>query len=59
MPGKLTTTSTWLSSHPRSVYFLQWDTDPDIAGGSFEFEPAEGAQQLEFDREFLPRDWVR
>jgi hypothetical protein len=53
LPGKLSITSRLLAKSPRSVYFLQWDTEADIDQAAFRFEPPDGSAEIEFDRDWL------
>jgi hypothetical protein len=53
LPGRLSITSRVLAQSPRSVYFLQWDTDANIDQNAFIFEPPDGALQIDFDRSWM------
>ncbi len=49
LPGKMAISSKWEAGSPRSVFFFNWNTDPDFSGKSFRFEPPEGSTRIEFD----------
>jgi hypothetical protein len=48
LPGKVSISSKWEGGSPRFVAFLDWDTDPNIPGDSFNFDPPEGAIEIDF-----------
>ncbi len=48
LPGKLVITSKWEGGAPRFVGFFDWDTAPSFADDLFEFEPPEGAIEIDF-----------
>lgn len=49
LPGKLAISAKWESGAPRSVFFLDWDTEPDFGRTSFKFEPPAGSAMIGFD----------
>jgi len=48
LPGKISISSKWEGGSPRFVAFLDWNTDPDIPGDSFDFDPPDGAVEIDF-----------
>ncbi len=48
LPGKLVISSKWEGGAPRFVAFFDWNTDPSFAPDLFQFEPPEGAVQIDF-----------
>ncbi len=48
LPRQLVLTSKWEGGAPRFVAQLDWDTEPDLDEGEFEFEPPDGASRIEF-----------
>ena len=48
LPGKLVITSKWEGGAPRFVAFLQWETDPTFERDVFDFNPPDGAIEVEF-----------
>jgi len=48
LPGKLVITSKWEGGAPRFVAFFNWDTAPTFSGNLFEFEPPDGAIEIDF-----------
>ena len=48
LPGKLSISSKWEGGAPRFVAFLDWEVDPDIPDGMFEFEAPDGAVEIDF-----------
>ena len=48
LPGKLSITSKWEGGAPRFVAFFEWDTAPSFTDDLFEFEPPEGAIEIDF-----------
>jgi hypothetical protein len=49
LPGKMAISSKWEGGSPRSVFFYNWNTNPDFGRESFSFEPPDGATKIEFD----------
>lgn len=49
LPGKMALSAKWDGGAPRTVVFMDWDTDPDIPDGSLQFDPPEGATKIKFD----------
>jgi hypothetical protein len=41
-------TSKWEGGAPRFVAFFEWDTTPTFSDDLFEFEPPEGAIEIDF-----------
>ena len=48
LPGKLSISSKWQGGAPRFVAFLDWDINPDIPDGTFEFQAPDGAVEIDF-----------
>jgi hypothetical protein len=48
LPSKLVITSKWEGGAPRFVAFFEWDTTPTFSDDLFEFEPPEGAIEIDF-----------
>ncbi len=48
LPGKLSISSKWEGGAPRFVAFLDWEVNPDIPDGTFEFEAPDGAVEIDF-----------
>ncbi len=49
LPGKMALSAKWDGGAPRTVVFMEWDTDPDIPTGALEFEPPDGAIKISFE----------
>jgi len=49
LPGKMALSAKWDGGSPRTVVFMEWDTDPDIPSGALEFEPPDGAIKISFE----------
>ena len=49
LPGKMALSAKWDGGSPRTVVFMEWDTDPDIPSGALKFEPPEGAIKIDFE----------
>ena len=49
LPGKMALSAKWDGGSPRTVVFMEWDTDPDIPNGSLKFEPPDGAIKIDFE----------
>lgn len=48
LPGKLLISSKWEGGVPRFVVFMNWDTDPEFPDDVFNFDPPEGATEVQF-----------
>jgi len=48
LPGKLAISSKWEGGAPRFVAFFEWDTAPTFPRDLFEFEPPQGAVEIDF-----------
>ena len=48
LPGKLLISSKWEGGAPRFVVFMNWDTDPEFPDDVFNFDPPEGATEVQF-----------
>ncbi len=51
LPGKIAISAKWEGGAPRSVGFLNWDTDPDLPEGSLDFTPARDAVRIPMIRD--------
>jgi hypothetical protein len=49
LPGKMSLSAKWAGGSPRTVVFMDWDTDPDIPSGALKFEPPDGATKISFE----------
>jgi len=49
LPGKMALSAKWDSGSPRTVVFMEWDTDPDIPSGALKFVTPEGAIKIDFE----------
>ena len=49
LPGKMALSAKWAGGSPRTVVFMEWDTDPDIPTGALKFEPPDGATEISFE----------
>jgi hypothetical protein len=49
LPGKMSLSAKWDGGSPRTVVFMEWDTDPDIPSGALEFEPPDGAIKISIE----------
>ena len=49
LPGKMALSAKWDGGSPRTVVFMEWDTDPDFPAGDMKFEPPKGATRISFD----------
>jgi hypothetical protein len=49
LPRKMSISAKWESGSPRSVYFFDWNVDPDLKPKSLRFVPPDGATKIEFD----------
>ena len=49
LPGKMALSAKWDGGSPRTVVFMDWDTDPNIPSGSLKFEPPDGAIEISFE----------
>ncbi len=49
LPGKMALSAKWGGGSPRTVVFMDWDTDPDIPSGALKFEPPDGAIEISFE----------
>ena len=49
LPGKMALSAKWDGGAPRTVVFMDWDTNPDIPSGALEFEPPDGAVKISFE----------
>lgn len=49
LPGKLAISAKWEGGAPRSVFFFDWDTNPEFDRQSFGFRPPADATRIEFD----------
>jgi hypothetical protein len=50
LPRRIMITAKWEAGSPRFNAQMNWNTQPDISGGAFEFEPPEDAVQIQFER---------
>ncbi len=48
LPGKMVISSKWEGGAPRTVLFLNWDTDPTFPSDNLEFVPPQDASEIEF-----------
>lgn len=49
LPGKMSLSAKWDGGSPRTVVFMQWDTDPDFPTDALEFDPPDGAIKISFE----------
>lgn len=49
LPGKLAISAKWEGGSPRSVFFFDWDTQPDLGKQTFDFTPPAGSTRIEFN----------
>jgi hypothetical protein len=49
LPGKMALSAKWDGGSPRTVVFMDWDTDPNIPSGALKFVPPEGAIKIDFE----------
>jgi hypothetical protein len=49
LPGKMALSAKWDGGSPRTVVFMDWDTDPNIPSGSLKFEVPDGAIKISFE----------
>jgi hypothetical protein len=49
LPRRMIITSIWEGGSPRFIAVMNWNVSPEIAPGVFEFEPPEGAAQINFE----------
>jgi hypothetical protein len=49
LPGKMALSAKWDGGSPRTVVFMDWDTDPNIPSGALKFEPPDGAIEISFE----------
>jgi hypothetical protein len=49
LPRKISISAKWEAGSPRSVYFFDWNVDPDLKPKSLRFVPPDGATKIEFD----------
>ena len=49
LPGKMSLSAKWDGGAPRTVVFMDWDTEPDFPDGVLQFEPPEGAVKISFE----------
>jgi hypothetical protein len=49
LPGKMALSAKWDGGAPRTVIFMNWDTDPKIPQGSLQFVPPDGATKIKFE----------
>ena len=49
LPGKMALSAKWDGGSPRTIVFMEWDTDPDFPTGDMKFEPPEGATRISFE----------
>jgi hypothetical protein len=49
LPRKISISSKWDAGAPRSVYFFDWNVDPELKPKILRFVPPKGSTQIEFD----------
>lgn len=49
LPGKMSLSAKWDGGSPRTVVFMDWDTDPQIPEGELQFVPPDGATKISFE----------
>jgi hypothetical protein len=49
LPRRIMITSKWQGGAPRFIARMNWNTSPEIAKGTFDFHPPEGATQIQFE----------
>jgi hypothetical protein len=49
LPRRIMITAKWEAGSPRFNAHMNWNTQPDIAQGEFEFDPPEDAVQIQFE----------
>ena len=49
LPGKMALSAKWDGGSPRTVIFLDWNTDPDFPDGEVQFVPPDGAIKISFE----------
>jgi hypothetical protein len=49
LPGKMSLSAKWDGGAPRTVVFMDWNTDPDFPTGDLSFDPPDGATKISFD----------
>jgi len=49
LPRRMIITSIWEGGSPRFAAVMDWDLDPKIAQGAFDFHPPDGAVQIQFE----------
>ena len=52
LPGKMALSAKWDGGAPRTVVFMEWDTAPDFADGTFDFEAPDGAVEIAISTQF-------
>ena len=49
LPGKMALSAKWDGGSPRTVVFMDWDTDPDFPDGEVQFVAPDGATKISFE----------
>ena len=49
LPGKMALSAKWDGGSPRTVVFMEWNTDPDFPSGALKFDPPDGATKISFE----------
>jgi hypothetical protein len=56
LPGKMALSAKWDGGSPRTVIFMEWDTEPAFPDDIFDFEPPDGAQQITIEPLFYSEE---
>jgi hypothetical protein len=48
LPGKMSLSAKWDGGSPRTVIFMDWNTNPDFPDGAVHFDPPKGATKISF-----------
>jgi hypothetical protein len=49
LPGKMALSAKWDGGSPRTVVFMDWDTEPKFPSGELKFVPPDGATKISFE----------
>ena len=49
LPGKMALSAKWDGGSPRTVVFMDWDTEPGFPSGTLKFVPPDGATKISFE----------
>jgi len=49
LPGKMALSAKWDGGSPRTVVFMDWDTEPTFPSGMLKFVPPDGATKISFE----------